>query len=455
MRTAVLESLDNKFSRIAKLGSHNISLADKICAFCLAWLPLLQHYTGVFLEASICVVAVFLPYIIWKFIKQRADVNYSVILIVLPLIIFELYKLVDHGTNYIEIGRAIIFCTYLICAVCGCINIKYFIKYAYCIAMAASILIIVQYICFNFFNFHLQLVPVSLLLPEADIWIGGAETGMIGVTGAVLSFYRPSAFFLEPSHMFLYLFPLLFLLLLSPEKSKWKLISAIIITLGLVLSTSGMGICVAFGAWGLYFTCSNGKENIVSLKNLFRKRNILVIVVYLLVCFSIYSTVPLVEDSINRIFVGEEISSEMDGVVHIKGDKHTNEKGSTAIEGRTQVASMIIDDMKGKELIFGVADTTEGLNCNMSGYNATLYKYGYIGIILSYLFYVFSFLLLRYHNVWIAFIILLVSYFSAHTHGIFFMMYYVFILLEGWHSAKNPYNFKDIVKLVYLRKTEN
>lgn len=419
--------LDNEFSTIATLGEDNDGILDKICVFCLVLTPLLQHYQGVVVELSVCVLVALIPYLFIKVLKNIKSIDIMCVAVIAPLLLFRIYAVIAHGTDFLEVAHAGVVCFYYIIAACGLLNIKNFIKYGYCVAMAASIAIIMQYCCFYIFDFHLQLVPTSLLLPESDYWVVRAQTGFGNVIDPE-AFYRPSAFFLEPSHMFLYLFPQLFIVLLSPNKRIWKTASAVVMTIGLILTTSGMGICVAAGAWGLYFTCSSGKDNIISLRYLFRIRNLWVIPLYLLACYLLYDNVIVIEDSINRIFVSESSSA------------------STAIEGRTESAASVINKIEGIDVIFGVSDSTADLNCNMSGFRATQYKYGIIGLILSYAFYVFSFLKLRYHYVWISFIILIVSYFSAHTHGTFYMMYYVFILLEGWHSAKNPYTIKDLVK---------
>lgn len=51
----------------------------------------------------------------------------------------------------------------------------------------------------------------------------------------------------------------------------WRMKMAFIITAGMVLSTSGMGLGVAIGLWGVYFALyKNGKsdENIARIRNL-------------------------------------------------------------------------------------------------------------------------------------------------------------------------------------------
>ena len=111
--------------------------------------------------------------------------------------------------------------------------------------------------------------------------------------------------------------------------------------------------------------------------------------------------------------------------------------------------------MSTKEKIFGVEEKEGPIKANMPGFMRTLYNYGCVGIVLSYWFYVASLLKLTQHNIWLSFIILVVSFFSAHTHGTFYMLYYVYILLGGWHSSKNPYKFKDAVAQLFKRKEKD
>ena len=227
--------------------------------------------------------------------------------------------------------------------------------------------------------------------------------------------YRPSAFFLEPSHMFLYVFPILFVFLLSPNIDNWRRKIAILLTVGLFLTTSGMGIGVSCFAWILYLGFNSGKLNNIKLKNVFRIKNLIMLITFCIVFIVLCFTVPFFRDSIVRIFVGES-------------------GGSNAIEGRTAQGFNLIANLTGVKLLIGVTSTTVGIQFNMAGFVATLYKFGIIGTFLSYAFYVKNAICQKVPYKWIAVVIVFVSFFSAHTHGIFYMLYYVIILMMGYNE---------------------
>ena len=332
-----------------------------------------------------------------------------------PLVLFSLYKAFIHEVNFMGIAQAIVIVIYYFAISEGVINLKSVFKSASRIAQVASILIIVQYVCHYIFGFHLKLVPVSLLLPESSQWIAGAETGQVGINGIRSELYRPSAFFLEPSHMFLYVFPILFVFLLSPNIDNWRRKIAILLTVGLFLTTSGMGIGVSCFAWILYLGFNSGKLNNIKLKNVFRIKNLIMLITFCIVFIVLCFTVPFFRDSIVRIFVGES-------------------GGSNAIEGRTAQGFNLIANLTGVKLLIGVTSTTVGIQFNMAGFVATLYKFGIIGTFLSYAFYVKNAICQKVPYKWIAVVIVFVSFFSAHTHGIFYMLYYVIILMMGYNE---------------------
>ena len=280
---------------------------------------------------------------------------------------------------------------------------------------------VVQNIVYYLFHFHIQLVPTALLLPESSQWILGVETGRVGINGVMTELYRPSAFFLEPSHMFLYVFPILYIVLLSPGINKLRIKLSIFLSLGLILTTSGMGICITAFAWLLYFGLNDGKNNIIELKNLLSRKKIFILVILCLIIVVMIFFVPTLRQSFNRILSGE------------------------AITGRTSQANNLIESLEGQQLIIGVTNSTAGIAFNLSGFAATLYKFGIIGIILSYAFYVRSTIELKAPYNWIGLVILIVSFFSAHTHGTIYMLYYVLILLNGYKMGYSK-NLKEVFK---------
>jgi len=192
---------------------------DKIAAVLLALCPLLQHYKGLVDNAATTVLMIVAFYLLFRVLPQLKTLTFKATRPVLILIIFFVFKLIAHGTNISELGQVVLFIFLLLAYVLDCIDVKFLIKAATLIAALAGAIIILQYFCFYIFSFHIQCVPTGLLLPSAKAWIWGAKTGLGGITGKVGTLYRPSAFFLEPSHLYLYCFPFLMLTLFGAIKT--------------------------------------------------------------------------------------------------------------------------------------------------------------------------------------------------------------------------------------------
>lgn len=390
-------------------------IGDVIVAVMLAFVPIFQHYLGIVDCGSTTILVLLLPYLGIRLLSTLSTFRFSNLNFALVLIVFFVYKMIDHGTYFTEVAQVVLITFFMVCACQSCIDTDALKRAAICIAVMASVCLIIQYFCYYILGFHLQLVPTSALLPESSTWIPGVQTGTIDVTGKVSKIYRPSAFFLEPSHFFLYAFPSLFITLFSPKGGKYNRIFAILITIGLILSTSGMGIAVAVGAWGLYLALRDAEEGEFHLRNMFRRRNLIFIGCFLVVVVLTFAFVPFVRESIVRIF--------------------NNPGGSTAVSGRTKLALSALKKMSFGQWIVGIADTTTHLSFNMPGFMATVYKYGIIGVLLSYEIYVKGLFKLNMPYFWLTVVLLIVSFFSAHTHGTFFMLFYVLLLKEGYNVS--------------------
>ena len=453
-----VQSVIDRLTNYPVLGSENTSAADKLVALLLALAPILQHYKGIVFNAGIFVLILCLPYVGLKLLLRFRSLNWKKALIALPLVLFQVFRVVAHGTSFMELAHSAVLCGYFVVIALGGINLKYVARWAYVITMAAGIGIIIQSICYYAFDFHLQLVATDLLLEESSAWVRLAQTGIIGVTGHASAFYRPSAFFLEPSHMFLYFVPTLFLLLLTREMNWTKRISAVIVSVGLLLSTSGMGIAVVVGAWLLQLGFSSGSQNILHIRHLFCKKNILRCIAFVLLFLVIATILPFLRYSILRIFLGSRVVNAM--IAAEEADKASKlppsdkealkeqaekeqaaaeaEKlaaenaGSTAITGRIERAlSLILHQMSGQQYLIGVSDSVDDVNFNLPGFFATMYKYGIIGTVLSYVFYLCCAAFAKGATRWTAIIILGISLVSAHTHGTFYMLFYVLMLMDG------------------------
>ena len=402
-----------------------ISLLEKTCITLLALCPILQHYKGVFINAAVTVLLLVFPYAIIRLYRKRF-LYLQNIWFVMPLICFFIFKVIDHGTNVSELGQAVIFAVLVIAIACGCFDTKYFIRVITIVSVLASLLIMTQYVCYYVLHIHIQLVPISLLLDKSNQWVLAAKTGRASITGRVTKFYRPSSFFLEPSHMFIYLFTPLMLNLLSSESGKRELKISVIITMGMVLSTSGMGIMTAIGSWAVFFGMKGSKDEHFSITRYFRPATVTIILLGMATLVFMFFKVPFFQNSILRI-VGS-------------GSDYTN-----AISGRVSSGNALIGKLRGVELLIGVEDTLSGIEFNMSGFNATMYRYGIIGTIISYMFYLQGFYKLRGKYFWLAAVIVLLSFFSSHTHSTMFMIYSTFVYVDGYIEKKNKViNYQEV-----------
>ena len=437
---SALEQLDRRMTPCRKY-------LDPVVACLLACIPFLQHYKGLVDNAATTVLVLLLPYLGLRLLGSLPSFRFKNLRFAVVLMAFFLFKIVNHGTRFMEIAQAGIMCFYLLCLCQDCIDTAMVKKAAIFISVLSGVLLIAQHLCFNFLHFHLQLVPVSALLPESDPWVLSVQTGTYGINGIVNKFYRPSAFFLEPSHLFLYGFPMLFLTLFHPENRHKNIAAAAMISLAMILSSSGMGVLVVFGAWGLFFGFRDTEPGVYRFLNIFRKRNLIQTVCFVALFVSAVVFIPFVQNSVIRIFVS-------DG-------------GSTAIEGRTEVALLTLESALeaaleaaegGSKLalvMLGVEDITGMFGHNMPGFMSTWYAHGLIGLILSYELYVKGLVMLKMPYLWFSVILLVVSFFSAHTHGTFFMLYFVMLLRDGYHTSmrSREETLQNISRFLYGKQT--
>lgn len=110
------------------------------------------------------------------------------------------------------------------------------------------------------------------------------------------AFLRPSGLFLEPAHCARFLLIGLCCSFFKPRKK----ITPIIISFGVILTTSGQGLLILVGIWGLYIL-----NILFKSKSIIQRRNwvlaIVIVVPLLLICFSQFS---VVQNTVRRITSG-------------------------------------------------------------------------------------------------------------------------------------------------------
>lgn len=395
---------------IQKSGVFSLDrVINQVCSFVLALCPLLQHYKGFLKNAGFSALLLICPFIFSKLlVKLRTFHSLRKRSCFIPLIFFIIWKSVIHNISVMKVFYGLFMSLLIIAIIYDCIDITFFLKCTVTISCLTCIAIVFQYIFHYCFHKHICLVPVSLLLPESANWIPGVTTGLIDIKGKANGFYRPAAFFLEPSHLFLYCFPNLCCQLLSKTFSKKKLENCVLISLAIILSTSGMGIAVVGGIWVVFLCLYNNKNRKASLSTFLRLENFIAVIILLLCLFASYFSIGFIHNAVNRVF--------------------SSSTGSTAISGRVNRALNLVKGMNATQYLLGVTDDVSNIDFNLSGFFATLYEFGLIGLLFSYSFYLRCLFSSKNDCFWLSFIILIISFFTAHTHGTFYLLYFTLIL---------------------------
>lgn len=405
-----------ELGKIVSYGHENREILDRFCALLLAFAPILQHYKGLYENAGFTAILFAFPVLTLRLISRIKfkKLNMKCLAAISPLLFFEIYTAIDHSVTVPKLLYILFMMWVLICIASGCVNTAFFLQYATSVISVAAILLAGQYISHYLFRHTINLRPFQLLVSQDVIWVRHAQEA-----ANVNRMYRPAAFFLEPSHLFLYSFPVLCLLLLAPNMTKWRGKKAIMVTAALLLSTSGFGIMVSIGLWALYLLLYKNSEErrTKTISKLLSPRTLVVAAVLILGIILAYFFVPIFQRSVNRIFF--------------------NTEGSTAIEGRVRLAINYISSITGPAVIFGAANVASSLDFNLAGFFATYIKWGIIGLVLTYWFYGQGLVRLKKTYFWMSLIIIVISFFTAHTHGTFYMLYYVVLLMNGYAEIRS------------------
>lgn len=418
-----------------------VTVLDGVVALLLVLCPFLQHYQGILADSRATVLLMVAPYLVIRLWQTNRVMWVPVV----PLVLFSLCKIVDGGTGVSELGREVLVCLVFLAAISGIVDFKAFVRAWIAVAAVGCVLILVQYVCYYVLDFHLQLIPTQLFREGSDQWMGLAETGKISILGNPTKTYRPSSIFMEPSHMALYCVPAQLMLLFSPGLNWRRFALAVLMTVGVVASTSGLGIVLAMGLWFVYLAlfCGEklGDKPILFIKGFtIRERqfkgvkikdkrygactvpgwtvrpiNIVLVGSLLLAAVLMYAFVEVFRDSINRILFSQD--------------------GYNAVSGRTSSGILAISKLQGSEWLIGKAVEGSEANGYMSGLFESIYKYGLLGAAVSYAFYVISAFKLKRQYCWFALLMLGLSCFTNHTHGSAFMMIFCVYLLGGYREC--------------------
>lgn len=412
--------------RISKFNGVSLGwLLEGICAFMIAVVPILQHYKGVKLDISSELLILCFPFLCFRLFAKKIRQAAPVI----PLVLYAVYISFIHGADVYTLGREVILIFFFLAVLNGIVDTKRTMRAIVLIAKLACFIEILQYLCYYGLHRHIQCVPTGMLLDSAKQWILLAKTGRIGVSGRMLALYRPSAFFLEPSHLAIYCIPALVFTLLSqdgipfPEMRRKNFASAVIISIGILLSTSGLGLASVVAIWGLYivvYAKETGLFKKIRLKDIVNPKTIALMLAVVVFLVAAYFTVGVFHSAVNRIFFT------------------SSGEANSAIGGRTSTGIRALKMLSGKKALIGVGSAVDISNWNMSGFFYTIFKYGLIGCGFAYWFYAKSMLKLKNAYFWLAVMFVGLSFFTVHTYAAFYRLYYLSFVMAGYWMQRDP-----------------
>ena len=112
-------NIANKLSNYPAFGSKNTNVMDMLVGMLLAISPLLQHYKGFVVNAGILVLILCLPYVCIKLLLRFKRLPWKNLLIVAPLALFQVFRVLAHGTTFLEMAHAAVLCGYFAAIVKG------------------------------------------------------------------------------------------------------------------------------------------------------------------------------------------------------------------------------------------------------------------------------------------------------------------------------------------------
>ena len=326
-------------------------------AIFLALLPIVMAYKFPGVESGFATVMIALGLIpaFFIIIRRLKYVNYAIVFLISMYLGYVITK--AEGNSFL-LPIAIVI--HIASISTGAVNAESLRKYIEKISVIAAICVITQQIVHLFLGFHIPLMAPDLLIDDLkdysiNILTGGAE---------VESMYRPCAFFLEPAHFSQYvIYGLGSALFRNPSRIK----EALIISLGLIATTSGMGFVLTFGIWGWWYLIYYTKG-----KKIARIRSSIICGIVIVVILFLMMQIPFFAQIIARF---------------------TNDGSSeyNAIDGRLIFWGKLFEDQSLSNLIFGYGEVALEDDIYYTGLMKILYAYGIVGTFFFYLFLLYLF----------------------------------------------------------------
>lgn len=325
----------------------------KINALFLSLLPVIMVYKTPGLEIGLSTFLI-IVFSINALLFNVFYFSFAYVKKVLPIALFLVY--VATRNIGFDVFMPIIIILFILAFSAGAAECSFLKKIIEMVSCVASFCLLIQVVVHAFSYVHIPMIGNNLLLDSLKVYEHSINTGYSEVS----QMYRPSAFFLEPSHFAQYCIVGLGLSLYENNKMR-----SFFISLGILLTTSGLGFVLVFAIWSWWYLSNNGVRSL----QVHAKKIIALLMVIPPLLFLLSNT------SFFKKVISRFLTTESSG-------------GYNAIDGRLFWWNKYFGQLSWNDLIVGYgADQLP--DCYFTGFMSVLYAYGIIGVFLLLLSYIF------------------------------------------------------------------
>lgn len=323
------------------------STVKNLYTYAIALLPIIMVYNVPVIDMSFGTVLLllFLPYTLLCIIKRPNRLSRGIVLIV---VILYIYFIVRSQGDIKTILLYIAGCVHLCGFAAGSVDVNRLRLAVEKIAVISFFCVLLQVISHYLLGRNISFAIFSALQRDYK--------AIYYEQVSRFSLYRPAGPFLEPAMLSEYcIFSLISCLF--PAEGNVKTTRAVLITVGMILTTSGIGIAFSALVYGWYFFFKREALRKWARK-IFSGAVLVAVAIVVLSRFSFFNA------AMARVF--------------------NNFEGYNALVGRTWRWSQAINPMKGQLLWFGYG-ATEDFPHYLTGVPDTIYRCGLIAVILEFI----------------------------------------------------------------------
>ena len=336
-----------------------ISKGGKWYALFLAILPVVMMYRFPGLEMGLTTVLVAVGVIYAGFVSLRhmKNIDWTPVLLLSMYLLYVAFK--SSGINFLLPIAIIVHVTAISTGAANAIQLRKTIEF---ISVFASFCVIGQQLVHFVAGVHIPMININWVIASV---IEDYSDAIMTATDVGNGMYRPCAFFLEPSQ---FTQVAIYGLGSSLLREIPNLRRALIISIGILASTSGMGFVMTFGFWGWWA---------LFLRNPHKQKRILPKILTLsfvsLLIFLILMQIPFFSQIIYRF----------------TSDGSNYDTDYNAIDGRLFYWATVFGDKSISDLIWGFGEDALEEDYYYTGFMRILYAYGIIGCVFFYMFWLY------------------------------------------------------------------